>query len=29
MTAEVPWGPMADGLDQPYCDGLVVSELRL
>ena len=29
MTAEVPWGPMADGLDQPYWDGLVAGELRL
>ncbi len=31
MTAatEVPWGPAADGLDQPYWDGLVAGELRL
>lgn len=24
-----PWGPAADGLDQPYWDGLKVGELRL
>ncbi len=30
MTAvDVPWGPSADGLDQPYWDGLAEGELRL
>ena len=29
MTPEVPWGPAADGVDQPYWDGLAVGELRL
>ncbi|MBD0024470.1 DNA-binding protein [Gordonia pseudamarae] len=29
MTATVPWGPAADGLDRPYWDGLVDGELRL
>ncbi|MBC2639467.1 MULTISPECIES: Zn-ribbon domain-containing OB-fold protein [unclassified Rhodococcus (in: high G+C Gram-positive bacteria)] len=28
MTDE-PWGPSADGLDQPYWDGLTRGELRL
>ncbi|MET7773212.1 OB-fold domain-containing protein [Nocardia sp. NPDC005366] len=26
---ELPWGPAADGLDQPYWDGLRAGELRL
>lgn len=29
MTATESWGPTADGLDQPYWDGLLVGELRL
>lgn len=29
MTASPPWGPAADGLDQPYWDGLRAGELRL
>jgi uncharacterized OB-fold protein len=29
VTATVPWGPAADGLDRPYWDGLVDGELRL
>ncbi|MCF8601983.1 OB-fold domain-containing protein [Gordonia sp. HY442] len=24
-----PWGPAADGLDQPYWDGLLAGELRI
>ncbi|WP_068268926.1 Zn-ribbon domain-containing OB-fold protein [Aldersonia kunmingensis] len=26
---EFPWGPAADGLDQPYWDGMLAGELRL
>ncbi|TSD45398.1 DNA-binding protein [Rhodococcus sp. KBS0724] len=29
MSGEEPWGPTADGLDQPYWDGLRAGELRL
>ncbi|MGW0040060.1 Zn-ribbon domain-containing OB-fold protein [Gordonia sp. NPDC003376] len=28
-TTVVPWGPAADGHDQPYWDGLLAGELRL
>lgn len=29
MTRSLPWGPAADGHDQPYWDGLCRQELRL
>lgn len=29
MVSDAPWGPSADGLDQPYWDGLLEGKLTL